>query len=556
MNENSKREYIVKLVNSYIAANIRDDEKRVKRVYQALHILLNGNYVKYDFDKFKEQGDISKNLSLQTILGKINEKETRRKDDGVYYTPTDLTEFIVFNSFLQSLGYEYSNKLISSEEDFIKKVAQLDTNKLLFEKSIFDPTCGAGEFLITAFEIKCKLLETIGGGNDKNYLKILATLYGNDINEESIEITKIRLFLLILMKINEFDNYDQIVCVLNCNLSHNDFVNVDYPLTKFDIIVGNPPYVECSKASVSNEDHYGNIYANVLKNSILSSSKQGVLGLIIPLSYNSTMRMKKIRKFIENEMNEQCVLSFADRPDCLFPSVHQKLIVLFAKRGSAQKKLFTSSYNYWHKGERDNLFKEISIVENDFSNEMFYPKLGSSIEKTIYAKVYTETKKNILDTSLPVNGERIFLNMRGCFWIKAFDKEQSSKEYKEFRYNEKIKNYVLCVLNSSLFFFFWNAISDCWHITSKELVHFYLPIPEETKIFDDLSYRLMDKLEKTKKHIGSKQIEYEYKHRMCKEEIDLIDDHLQSIYNLSAQELNYIKAYALQYRDGGNYESN
>ena len=58
---------------------------------------------------------------------------------------------------------------------------------------------------------------------------------------------------------------------------------------KFDIIVGNPPYVEYGKYQKENkcklENNFGNIYADVLKNSIDMSNENTVLGYIIPLSY-------------------------------------------------------------------------------------------------------------------------------------------------------------------------------------------------------------------------------------------------------------------------------
>ena len=43
----------------------------------------------------------------------------------------------------------------------------------------------------------------------------------------------------------------------------------------------------------------------------------------------------------------------------------------------------------------------------------------------------------------------------------------------------------------------------------------------------------------------------EYKHKCCKKEIDMIDDSLAEIYDLTKEELTYIKNYALKYRIGG-----
>ena len=44
---------------------------------------------------------------------------------------------------------------------------------------------------------------------------------------------------------------------------------------------------------------------------------------------------------------------------------------------------------------------------------------------------------------------------------------------------------------------------------------------------------------------------YEYKHRLCKSYIDNIDNELSKLYNLTQEELNYIKNYQLYYRLAG-----
>ena len=64
-----------------------------------------------------------------------------------------------------------------------------------------------------------------------------------------------------------------------------------------------------------------------------------------------------------------------------------------------------------------------------------------------------------------------------------------------------------------------------------------------------LSSELEKKLEKTKKFIGSKQIDYEYKHKICKKEIDHIDEFIGEIYDFTNEEIDYIKNFAIKYRE-------
>ena len=181
----------------------------------------------------------------------------------------------------------------------------------------------------------------------------------------------------------------------------------------------------------------------------------------------------------------------------------------------------------------------------------FIPKIGNNIEKSIFDKIFTTNKENLYDIQSQ-SGERLYLNMRSCFWIKAFSFNPGSSEYKEFKYENV--DYVICLLNSSLFWLYWTMISDCWHITSKELKHFRFI--DTTNDFKELRKKLEQELEKTKKYVGSKQTEYEYKHKFCKKIIDKIDDKLANIYGLNSMELDYLKNFAIKYRMGGFEDEN
>ena len=120
-------------------------------------------------------------------------------------------------------------------------------------------------------------------------------------------------------------------------------------------------------------------------------------------------------------------------------------------------------------------------------------------------------------------------------------------------YNKNYVHLINCVLNSSLYWWYWIKVSDCWHITNKELEQFYIPeiTMSESKKYQNLSKDLNNLLEQTKVKIDSKQAMYAYKHRLCKSQIDLIDDELAKLYNLTKKELDYIKNYKLYYRSAG-----
>lgn len=106
--------------------------------------------------------------------------------------------------------------------------------------------------------------------------------------------------------------------------------------------------------------------------------------------------------------------------------------------------------------------------------------------------------------------------------------------------------------NSSTFYFFWVLLSDCWHVTLldiKKIKFNYDNLSkEDIKKLEQLSIKLEKDLEKNKKYIGSKQVEFEYKHKYSKKIIDDIDKIIGKIYGLSEEEIMYIINYAYKYR--------
>ena len=69
-----------------------------------------------------------------------------------------------------------------------------------------------------------------------------------------------------------------------------------------------------------------------------------------------------------------------------------------------------------------------------------------------------------------------------------------------------------------------------------------------------LAVALENRLEETKLYVGTKQTEYEYKHKSCVDVIHQIDDYVNMLYGLTEEEGLYIKNFAYRYRIGGGVE--
>lgn len=141
----------------------------------------------------------------------------KRKKDGVFYTPQYITKYIVENTIGKLCKEKKAELGIDDSEYFADKKRQVATKKTLIEKldayrewllqiSICDPACGSGAFLNAALNFliaEHKLIDEMSAKvegaaivfpNIENSI-LENNLYGVDINEESVEIAKLSLWL-------------------------------------------------------------------------------------------------------------------------------------------------------------------------------------------------------------------------------------------------------------------------------------------------------------------------------------------------------------------------
>lgn len=529
------------LVYAYLATICKEDELP-QIAEELINIAGTKKYKNYHFKAV--QAFPYAYADVQNMLSKLNEKESIRKSKGVYYTPCDVVRFIVVNSIKASFGKLNPDNIGNQSLDSIPYRA------FALKKSVFDPTCGVGEYLLFALEMKYDLLDQ----HDKKIsaqtvAQTVATIFGNDINEESVAITKLRLLLCSVKRYGVKRCY-RLSKVMKPNFYSYDYVQQQHKQT-YHIIVGNPPYVEDLKSGLDLSVRYGNIYANVLVNAAKQLDKNGSIGFIIPLSYISTPRMSMLRSELIACVTEQYILSYADRPDCLFHSVHQKLCILIGRKKKNCRRIYTGNYQYWYKEERKYLFDRTHVVRNKFFSDHFIPKLGTEYDIAIFQKITNPKRmKSVYEVSRMGN-ESVYLNRREAFWMKAYREKVDDPEYKSFHFKSKQEaDYCYCLIQSSLFWWYWISTSDCWHV-SKELNGFMAPFNGKYVETSRLADALRNRLEETKVYVGTKQTKYEYKHKKCIKEIHEIDDYINALFGLTQEESYYIKNFALRYRTSG-----
>lgn len=165
----------------------------------------------------------------------------------------------------------------------------------------------------------------------------------------------------------------------------------------FDVIVGNPPYVEMKDVQGYTVRGYstagaGDLYACVTEKAFDLVKANGRVGLIVPISIFGTDGFKSLQQFVLRNVQATWVSCFSNRPSQLFIGAQKRLTILLATKGlSGKPKVFTTSYLRWKKEERDHLLDtRLNYVYSSVPFRVFpasLEKFGSELEISAFSKL-------------------------------------------------------------------------------------------------------------------------------------------------------------------------
>ncbi|WP_107037355.1 Eco57I restriction-modification methylase domain-containing protein [Brumimicrobium mesophilum] len=316
----------------------------------------------YDFDSEVDVnilGHIFENSlnEIDEVKAEIEGKEvdkgnTKRKKDGVFYTPKYITKYIVENT-VGKLCNEKKVELEIHEDDYATdKKRQKKTTKILLDKltnyrdwliqlTICDPACGSGAFLNQALdflilehgyidELQAKLFGDAMVLSDVEKSILENNLFGVDLNEESVEIAKLSLWLRTAVpnrKLNDLSNN------IKCGNSLIDDPEVagekafnwekEFPHIfdkgGFDVVIGNPPYgaklddetIRFYRANYDSVIGHSEVYYIFSEKAIKTlCKKQGIIGYIIPNAWLSNKYARKLREILLTETSINNLINF------------------------------------------------------------------------------------------------------------------------------------------------------------------------------------------------------------------------------------------------------
>ena len=387
----------------------------------------------------------------------FDSKKSKRKKDGIFYTPKYITKYIVENSIKnwlddkrKELGENELPEL--SEKDFEIKYASKKSDKRIYSKNlrkhidfwtkyreavknikIVDPACGSGAFLITAFEyllnynnyLNDKIFDLTGTKDlfsDTTREILQNNIFGVDLNKESVEITKLSLWLKTADKNKTLASLENNIKCGNSLIDDAEIAGElafdwekEFPQVfengGFDIVVGNPPYVDIKSLNSVEVKYYFkrflttenrvNLYSIFIEKGIEILSKNGILSFINPNSMLVNDSYAKLRDLIFSKITHIVKL-----PDNIFEEAKVETIIFEIK--NSENKINVVDVIKYNKSEKIVSIDEnkiIKIYKSDWDTEKKHFNIHiSKKEKEILNKIENENLKleDIADFTLGI----------------------------------------------------------------------------------------------------------------------------------------------------------
>lgn len=297
---------------------------------------------------------------LEEIKSKVRESQnieslavSRRKKDGIFYTPDYIVRYIVDNSlgaYLREHEEEFKNEfglkgdITDKTYEKREKQAYSKYQDFLQNIKVVDPACGSGAFLVYVFDYLLaenkRVADIVGNSlfSSDSYVRDILrnNIYGVDLNEESVEITKLSLWLKTAQKGKKLTTLDANIKCGNSLIDDpsiagenafdwkQQFADV-FKNGGFDVVVGNPPYVATKQIPKDDREYYWNRFSDLLFSEMdlyeIFTYKMlrdtvkdgGYLGFITPNSYYTNTSFQHYRRYLLENAQIKHIVDFPYR---------------------------------------------------------------------------------------------------------------------------------------------------------------------------------------------------------------------------------------------------
>jgi hypothetical protein len=350
-----------------------------------------------------------------------------------------------------------------------------------------------------------------------------------------------------------------------------EFYGIVHERGGFDVIIGNPPYVVYTPAKVAylvQQDLFStfsakNLYALVCERSFRLSHASSAVGLIVQLSALSAEKMRPLQDLLLGR-GLLVASSFPRRPESVFDGVEMPVTILISRSQSARPA--TSRVCRFYTEERPAALGVMPFARHSVRLQSHrIAKLGTELEVRVFGKLDSATVA--MESLTTATSQHTLYYQEACrYWVKACKgqpffrrngERMSPPHGRNVAFQDSVAcAFASCVVNSSLFYWFYSCFSDCEHINDSLLKAFKVPQTWRSENWVALERRLASSITENahRKTITTKQghkIEYdEINASRSKAIIDDIDRLLARHYGLTEEELDAIINYDIKYRMG------
>ena len=404
----------------------------------------------------------------------VDRSKGKRKKDGVFYTPKYITKYIVDNTvgklcsekkdeFGLDIDFdvqEYQKSDGSVNQKGRKLFHTLESYKeWLLTLKILDPACGSGAFLNQALSFlieEHKNIDDLIAELTNSPLRIFDTdkvilennIFGVDINDESVEIAKLSLWLRTAQKGRKLSNLNNNIKCGNSLIDDSSVAGEkafkweeEFPEIfnhgGFDVVIGNPPYVSSKGENFSAKEknfflntyqcavYQIDLYLLFKEKSLALSNEDGIISLIEPNAWMNNLFLKNIRKFL---LDKTTIHEIVNTPIGVFHDATVDTVILTY---SKKKENFNSIKISEANGGEIN-FIHNKNPEEFLNNENFdFDILVSAEEKKILQRIEFNTA-SLIDITIASSGIKEYEVGKGT-------PPQSKVTIREKPFNTRIK---------------------------------------------------------------------------------------------------------------------
>ncbi|HEA21541.1 hypothetical protein LCGC14_1238860 [marine sediment metagenome] len=361
------------------------------------------------------------NVRAQLAGEEVDKSKTKRKKDGVFYTPKYITKYIIDNT-IGVMCQDKKTEIGIDDLEFAKDrkgrkratIKRLDTQLKqyrgwLLKLTICDPACGSGAFLNQALEfliaehryvdeLEAQLFEgSIVFQDVENHI-LESNIYGVDINEESVEIARLSLWLRTAQKGRKLTSLSRNIKCGNSliddpevagDLAFNwqdEFSNV-FAKGGFDVVIGNPPYVSMSEFPIEVHELFKKKYSSIhtgyndlmyyfLYIGLAMLKAKGSFGVITSNYFIGNEYAKGIRNYLANHLKH--IINFENYHVFKDANVHTAIVIAdktpvedsvlfdtYASNDTISEIVIASNYYERVKLRRSDLVNNWVIADND-----------------------------------------------------------------------------------------------------------------------------------------------------------------------------------------------